>query len=82
MVPLSSYRFPLQQVAPSLTSNLLVHGIFKVGLIVDKYPSVLESLKQRGIEIVHGPFPSRKDQPGNVIIRDNSGNLIQLFEKK
>jgi catechol 2,3-dioxygenase-like lactoylglutathione lyase family enzyme len=73
---------PLQKVAPSLTSNLPVHGIFKVGLIVDKYPSVLESLKERGIEIVHGPFPSRKDQPGNVIIRDNSGNLIQFFEKR
>ena len=72
---------PLNVVAPSVTDNILVHGIFKAGVIVDDLDKLVAVFKQRGVEIAFGPFPSRPDQRSNVIIKDNSGNLIQSFGK-
>jgi catechol 2,3-dioxygenase-like lactoylglutathione lyase family enzyme len=72
---------PLNVVAPSVGDNILVHGIFKAGVIVDDLDKLVAIFKQRGVEIAFGPFPSRPDQRSNVIIKDNSGNLIQFFGK-
>lgn len=60
---------------------MLVHGIFKVGVVIDDYEKTLAMLKARGVQIAFGPFPARGDQPANVLIRDNASNLIQLFAK-
>jgi len=54
-------------------------GIVKVGFRVADFDATLAALKSRGVEIVLGPYPPRKDQRANVLLRDNSGNLIQLF---
>ena len=70
---------PLRQVAPRMEDNTLVHGIFKAGAIVANFDRTVETLKQRGVQIAYGPFPAKADQRANVIIRDNAGNLIQLF---
>jgi hypothetical protein len=59
----------------------LIHGISKVGVIVDDFDGTLATLKSRGVEIFLGPFPARNGQRANVIVKDNSGNLIQLFGK-
>lgn len=56
-------------------------GIFKVGVTVDDFEGTLSALRARGIEIAYGPYPRRGDQPANLIIRDNEGNLIQVFGK-
>jgi catechol 2,3-dioxygenase-like lactoylglutathione lyase family enzyme len=72
---------PLRTAAPGLTHTTLVHGIFKAGLIVDDYEQTLAALRARGVDIAMGPFPARDGQRANVIIRDNAGNLIQLFGK-
>jgi hypothetical protein len=48
---------------------------------VDDYEGALKRLRERGVQIAMGPFPANGDQRANVIIRDNSGNLIQLFAK-
>jgi len=42
---------------------------------------VLEVLRARWVDIAMGPFPARGGQRANVIVRDNAGNLIQLFGK-
>ena len=55
-------------------------GIFKVGVTVDDFEGTLSALRARGIEIAYGPYP-RGVQPANLIIRDNEGNLIQVFGK-
>jgi catechol 2,3-dioxygenase-like lactoylglutathione lyase family enzyme len=57
----------------------LVHGPFKVGFIVNDFASTLSELRNRGVEVAFGPFPPSEQQRANVIIRDNSGNLIQIF---
>ena len=72
---------PLRTAAPGLTHTTLVHGIFKAGLIVDDYEQTLAALRARGVDIAMGPFPARDGQRANVIIRDNAGNLLQLFGK-
>ena len=59
----------------------LVHGISKVGMIVDDFDGTLATLRARGVEVFLGPFPARNGQRANVIVKDNAGNLIQLFGK-
>ena len=54
-------------------------GLFKAGLMVADFEATVAALRARGVEIVAGPFPERPDQRANVIIRDNSGNLIQVL---
>jgi catechol 2,3-dioxygenase-like lactoylglutathione lyase family enzyme len=70
---------PLGTAAPALKSNLLVHGMVKGGAIVADFDTTVEMLKRRNVEIAYGPYPARPNQRANVIIRDNAGNLIQLF---
>ena len=61
--------------------SLLVHGIFKAGVIVDDFDQTVATLKARHVEIAFGPYPKRANQRANVIVKDNAGNLIQLFGK-
>ena len=71
---------PLRTAAPSTKGEaLFVHGIFKVGVVVRNFDQALAELRARGVEIAMGPWPARGDQPANVIIKDNAGNLIQIF---
>lgn len=60
---------------------VLLRGFFKVGLIVEDFDATLAALKKRGVQIAFGPYPARPNQPANAIIRDNEGNLIQLFAR-
>jgi catechol 2,3-dioxygenase-like lactoylglutathione lyase family enzyme len=71
---------PLGEAA-AVNDPMLVHGIFKVGVVIDSYEKTLAMLKARSVQIALGPFTARGDQPANVLIRDNAGNLIQLFAK-
>ena len=72
---------PLSAAAPAVKATFLVHGIFKAGVIVDRYEETLATLRARGVEFAMGPFPARAGQRANVIIRDNFGNMIQIFGK-
>ena len=62
-----------------IMSKVLVPGITKVGIRVPDFEATLSLLRQRGVAIALGPFPARVDQRANALIRDNAGNLIQLF---
>ena len=73
---------PFSQAAPAAgTRQFLVHGLFKVGAVVENYERTVATLRARGVEVVAGPFPAREGQRANVLFRDNTGNLIQLFGK-
>ena len=60
---------------------LLVHGLFKAGLVIENLDKTLAELKARNVPIAYGPFPARADAMANFIIKDNAGNLIQFFGK-
>ena len=51
---------PLNTVAPAIRNNMLVHGIFKAGAVVDNLDKILAMFKERGSEIAMGPFPSHQ----------------------
>ena len=71
---------PLRTAAPATKGDaLFVHGLFKAGVVIRNFDAVLAELRARGVEIAMGPWPARADQPANVIIKDNAGNLIQIF---
>ena len=72
---------PLQAAAPAISHTTLVHGLFKAGFAVTDYDRALATLRERGVEIAMGPFPAQGGQRANVIIRDNAGNLLQLFAR-
>jgi catechol 2,3-dioxygenase-like lactoylglutathione lyase family enzyme len=55
------------------------HGFFKAGVFVGDLDHTLARLRERGVSVAFGPFPSKDGQPANVAIRDNAGNLIQFF---
>jgi catechol 2,3-dioxygenase-like lactoylglutathione lyase family enzyme len=59
----------------------LLQGMAKVGFLVNKIDPIAESLKKRGVPFV---VELREDKEFAVkffIIQDNSGNLIQYFQK-
>jgi hypothetical protein len=60
---------------------LLVHGILKVGVVVDDLDQTLTTLKARGVPVFLGPYPARDKVRSNGIIKDNARNLIQFFGK-
>jgi catechol 2,3-dioxygenase-like lactoylglutathione lyase family enzyme len=64
--------------APGKAANM-VHGFFKAGIIVDDLNGALAKLKARDVEIAYGPYPASATQRANAIVKDNAGNLIQLF---
>ncbi|MGH7566397.1 MAG: VOC family protein [Gemmatimonadota bacterium] len=70
---------PLRSAAPSVTESQYIHGISKVGVVVEDFDRTIASLRARGVEIAYGPFPAQANQRANAVIRDNSGNLIQFF---
>jgi catechol 2,3-dioxygenase-like lactoylglutathione lyase family enzyme len=59
----------------------LIQGMSKAGVVVEDLDRTLAVLKERGVQPAFGPFPARAGQRANAIIRDNAGNLIQLFGK-
>jgi catechol 2,3-dioxygenase-like lactoylglutathione lyase family enzyme len=59
----------------------LVHGIFKVGFVVQDADHTMQRLKANGVQIANGPFTDDALHMRSFIIRDNEGNYIQFFSK-
>ena len=64
-----------------MAGSQFIHGLFKAGVVVDDFDKTLATLRSRGVEFAFGPFPARPNQRANVLIKDNAGNLIQIFGK-
>ena len=58
---------------------MLTQRIFKAGVIVTDFDKTLAILKARYVSIAFGPFPARPNQRANVIISDDTGNMIQFL---
>ena len=70
---------PLSVAAPGVTEPQMIHGVWKAGFFVKDFDRTVEELRARGVQIAFGPFPANGSQKANVIIRDNAGNLLQVF---
>jgi catechol 2,3-dioxygenase-like lactoylglutathione lyase family enzyme len=69
----------LSSACPGVGDPQLVHGFVKAGFVVKDFDGVVAELRARGVDVAYGPFPASDTQKANVILRDNSGNLIQVF---
>ena len=76
----SDEAMPLSKAAPGIKDPDFIHGIIKSGVIVEDFDKTVARLRARNVPIKMGPFPAN-DSTGlkNIIIEDNSGNLIQFF---
>lgn len=70
---------PLAKAAPGIKDRMRVHGLVKAGVIVTNFTETLAALEERHVDIAYGPYPAQSNQRANVIVRDNAGNLIQVF---
>jgi catechol 2,3-dioxygenase-like lactoylglutathione lyase family enzyme len=70
------------KLRPPVTDVINLHGIFKVGVMVEDIDQALATLRARGIPIAYGPYAANDGVPANFIINDNAGNLIQFFAGK
>lgn len=69
----------IQQEGAAPRSTSPTRGIMKAGFIARDYQAAVDRLKSSKADIAFGPFPAQNGQRANVIVRDNDGNLIQLF---
>ena len=72
---------PLSVAAPGIAAPDRIHGLFKVGFMVDDLDATLSALRARGVEVAYGPFRASATQPANVIIKDGTGNLVQIIDR-
>lgn len=72
----------LDKIDPTIKDRTLLHGIVKAGVIVDDLDATVAWLRARNVPIAFGPFPATLEQPANLIIADNEGNLIQFIARK
>jgi catechol 2,3-dioxygenase-like lactoylglutathione lyase family enzyme len=70
---------PVAEHAGSQVPMTQVHGIFKAGFFVPDLDSAIAVLRERHIPVEGRWLESR---PRNLMLRDNSGNLIQLIERR
>jgi hypothetical protein len=59
----------------------LVQGIFKFGLPVASFDSIVEVLRERSVVFVGSVFEDRTFAVRSLVIEDNSGIGVQLFER-
>jgi catechol 2,3-dioxygenase-like lactoylglutathione lyase family enzyme len=59
----------------------LIHGVFKIGLIVPDADHTMQRLKENGVQIASGPWTDQELHMRSFFIRDNEGNIIQFLSK-
>jgi predicted enzyme related to lactoylglutathione lyase len=76
-----SEAFDLESRLPELQKRYLVHGLFKVGFYVKDLDATVDRLKKRGATFKGDVFTDKVLGARSVLLLDNSGNVIQLFER-
>lgn len=72
---------PLALAAPSVKASHQIHGIFKVGLVVEDIDGVYRALKEKQVVIAYDLMPAKDVPMRSFTIRDGEGNLVQFFGK-
>ena len=73
--------FALRTRLPEVEKRYLVHGLFKVGFFVSDLEATVTRLKQRGAAFKGEMFTDLRLGARSILLLDNSGNVIQLFER-
>lgn len=73
--------FDLEARLPELDKRYLAHGLFKVGFFVADLDALVKRLKARGAVFKGEVFTDSVLGARSILVLDNSGNMIQLFER-
>ena len=76
-----SRAFAVEKYVPDLKGRYLVQGIFKVGFYVANLDAWVAHLKERAARIQGSVIADPARGMRFVLVEDNNGNLIQLFER-
>jgi catechol 2,3-dioxygenase-like lactoylglutathione lyase family enzyme len=71
----------LTELDPELTRRYLIHGTFKVGLLVDDLDSTVARLGDLGVPLRGMVFEEPDGSFRSTQIEDPDGNILQLFER-
>jgi len=71
---------PRGQLTPPIERDFHLHGVFKVGMFVDDLDARVSTLRSQGVEFVSEIYHDPNLDARSVIVKDNSGISIQLFE--
>lgn len=83
LVELSQHKTgqSLKQAAPQIDRNYLLHGFFKVGFYVKDFESAVNFLKENNVQFFGRIIEDEKHGIKFTLIKDNSGNILQVFGK-
>jgi len=73
--------FDVATRVPELEKRYLAHGVFKVGFFVTDLDSTVARLSKRGATFKGKAFTDKVLGARTAQLLDNSGNIIQLFER-
>ena len=73
--------FDLEARLPGVGEHHLVHGLFKVGFFVEDLNATVGRLKKRGVRFKGSVFTDDVANARSILLLDNNGNMIQLFER-
>ena len=71
----------LKEAAPQIERNYLLHGFFKVGFYVKDFEAVINFLKENNVQFFGRIIEDEKHGIKFTLIKDNSGNILQIFGK-
>lgn len=73
--------FDVETRLPELAKRYLAHGLFKVGFYVADLDATMDRLEKRGATFKGKVFTDPVLGARSILLLDNSGNVIQLFER-
>jgi len=71
----------LEERLPEVKGRYLVHGLFKAGFFVEDLDATVKRLSARGAAFKGGAFTDEVLKARSILLLDNNGNVIQLFER-
>ena len=72
---------PVERYVPGLNRRFLIHGLFKVGFFVRNIDEWVARLERKGAKFRGGLVEDKLNRVRTILVLDNNGNIIQLFEK-
>ncbi len=72
---------PMSVAAPSVKGAHQIHGIFKIGMLVEDIDGLYRCLKEKQVAVAYELMPAKDVPLRSFSVRDGEGNLVQFFGK-
>ena len=72
---------PLSEAAPEVERRQFVHGVYKIGFLVEDLDQLIERLKTLEIALRNDPVVEPDGGLRSLQIVDPDGTIVQVFER-